>query len=271
MAFLVDPDVAARVGRLELGWSPSGFDRFGVSRDHLARFFSVLGWLYRNYFSVTVSGIEHVPGHGRAMLVGNHSGGVALDGTIVLASLVFEMEPPRLGHAMADKFINRLPFASAWSNRTGQLTGLPEHALKLLEAERLLVVFPEGARGTAKLFPERNSLVEFGSGFLRHALETRTPIIPFAFVGGGEAVPTVANLYRLGGLLGVPYLPITPWLAPVPRPTSLQIYFGEPLRYDGSGAESDEVVTGWVDEVKAAIGRLLADGVALRRRGEAVR
>jgi 1-acyl-sn-glycerol-3-phosphate acyltransferase len=206
------------------------------------------------------------------MLVGNHSGGVALDGAMVLAALFFEREPPRLGHGMAEKFLNQLPFASAWSSRLGQLTGLPEHAIQLLEADRLLMTFPEGARGTAKLYGDRNRLVDFGSGFLRLALETRTPIIPFAFVGGGDAIPTVANLYRVGQLLGMPYLPVTPWIAPLPRPVSLEIYFGEPLRYDGTGSEPDDVIHGWVAEVKGRIAALLDDGVKIRRgRGEAVR
>src|SRR5688500_16552673 len=127
MPLLVDPAIAERVRRIELGWNASGTDAFGVSADLLARFFTILGWLYRRYFDVTVTGLEHVPARGRVMLVGNHSGGVALDGAMVLAALFFELEPPRLGHAMADRFLNQLPFASAWSSRFGQLTGLPEH------------------------------------------------------------------------------------------------------------------------------------------------
>lgn len=272
MSLLINPAVAARVRQLELDWGPAGTDSFGVSADHLATFFSVLGFFYRTYFRVSVSGLENVPPRGRAMLVGNHSGGVALDGAMVLAALFFDMEPPRLGHGMAEKFINAMPIASTWSSRTGQLTGLPEHAVRLLEADRLLMVFPEGARGTAKLYGDRNSLVEFGTGFLRLALETGTPIVPFAFVGGGDAIPTVANLYRVGRLLGVPYLPITPWLVPLPRAVPLEIYFGAPMTFRGTGGESDELIAGWVDEVKGQIGRLIDDGVRIRRgRGEAVR
>jgi 1-acyl-sn-glycerol-3-phosphate acyltransferase len=96
-----------------------------------------------------------------------------------------EMDPARLGQGMAEKFLNMLPFASEWSSRCGQFTGLPEHAERLLNDERLLMVFPEGARGTAKLYWERYSLVGFGTGFIRLALATHTPVIPFAFIGGG--------------------------------------------------------------------------------------
>ena len=58
-----------------------------------------------------------------------------------------------------------------------QFLGRHLYAERLLHDDRLLMVFPEGARGTAKLYWERNSLVEFGSGFVRLALATNTPII----------------------------------------------------------------------------------------------
>ena len=112
---------------------------------------------------------------------------------MVIASCFLEMNPPRLAQGMVDKFINEFPFASLWSNKTGQFTGLPEHAIRLLEEDRLLMVFPEGARGTAKLWKERYSLVDFGTGFMRLALKTKTPIIPFGFLGGGDAIPTIST------------------------------------------------------------------------------
>jgi 1-acyl-sn-glycerol-3-phosphate acyltransferase len=196
------------------------------------------------------------------MLVGNHSGGVALDAAMVIASCFLELEPPRLAQGMAEKFINRFPFASVWASRCGQFTGIPEHAQRLLEDDRLLLVFPEGARGTAKLWKERWSLVDFGTGFVRLALRTRSPIVPFAFVGGGDAIPTITNLYRIGKLLGVPYVPVTPWIVPLPRPVKLSIHYGEPLLFDGSGSEDDDVVRGYVEQVKSRIAGLIEQGRA---------
>jgi 1-acyl-sn-glycerol-3-phosphate acyltransferase len=166
---------------------------------------------------------------------------------------------------MAEKFLGRLPFSSFLTARAGHLTGLPEHATRLLEDERLLMVFPEGARGTAKLYGDRNTLVRFGSGFMRLALQTRTPVVPFAFLGGGEAIPTVVNLVRLGRRLGVPYLPVTPWLVPLPRPVPLEIYVGEPMSFPGAGNEEDEVVDAWVDQVKNRIAGMIDSGARRRR------
>jgi 1-acyl-sn-glycerol-3-phosphate acyltransferase len=259
-----DPDVAARVKKLDLDFGPHGIDRYGTDQEELARFFTGLGWLYHRYFQVHVFGAEHVPARGRAMLVGNHSGGIAVDGAMVLASVFFDKEPPRLAQGMAEKFLARFPFASLVTSRIGQYTGLPRHAAQLLEDERLLMVFPEGTRGTAKLYPERDSLVRFGTGFLRLALETKSPIIPFGFVGAGEAIPTIANLYNLGKVMGLPYVPITPWILPVPRRTEFQLVYGAPMTFDGDGTEEDQVVETWVEQVKARIAGLIKQGRDVR-------
>jgi 1-acyl-sn-glycerol-3-phosphate acyltransferase len=259
---MADDDIAARVDGLELHFDARGLDPYGISKWHLTVAFKALAFLYRRYFQVSCAGISHIPPRGRAMLVGNHSGGVALDAAMVVASCFLELEPPRLAQGMAEKFINRFPFASVWASRCGQFTGIPEHAQRLLEDDRLLLVFPEGARGTAKLWKERWSLVDFGTGFVRLALRTRSPIVPFAFIGGGDAVPTITNLYRIGKLLGVPYVPLTPWIVPLPRPVKLSIHYGEPFLFDGSGSEDDDVVRGYVEQVKSRIAGLIEQGRA---------
>jgi 1-acyl-sn-glycerol-3-phosphate acyltransferase len=269
LSLFIDDEVRERLERLEIPFNRYGVDPYGIEKPYLARFYSALRLFYRSYFSVSVSGLEHVPRSGRVMLVGNHSGGVALDAAMVVASLFFDLEPPRLAQGMAEKFINRFPFASLWSNKLGHFTGLPETAIRLLEDDRCLLVFPEGARGTAKLYRERHSLVQFGSGFVRLALRAKAPIVPFAFVGGGEAIPTIVNSYTLGKLLGVPYVPLTPWGAAVPLPVALAIEYGEPMRFEGTGAEDDEVIAAHVDEVKSRIAALIERG-RRRRAGEVV-
>jgi 1-acyl-sn-glycerol-3-phosphate acyltransferase len=261
MPLLVSDDVLARVKRIELPWNRHGLDPYGARQVDVARMFTVLGFLYRRYFRVRVEGIGHVPGRGRAMLIGNHSGGWAVDALMVLASIFYEMDPPRLAQGMVEKFLTRLPFVAASSLASGQLTGLPEHAERLLLDDRLLMVFPEGARGTAKLYHERNTLVRFGTGFLRLAMQTKTPIIPFGFVGGGEAVPTILNLYKLGKLLGVPYIPVTPYLVPFPKPVAMRVEYGEPMVFEGTGSEDDEVIFEHVEKVMDRISVLIERGV----------
>lgn len=259
-------EVQKRIQRLELPFNASGFDAYGVSTWHLQRAGVVLGHIYRDYFSVECEGIEHVPARGRAMLVSNHSGGYAIDASMLATACFFELEPPRLAHGMADKFISQLPFLAEWASRVGQITGLPEHARRLLRDDRLLMVFPEGTRGTAKLYKQRHELLRFGSGFVRLAIETRTPIVPTAVLGGGDAVPTVANLYRLGKLIGLPYIPITPYLLALPLPVKIVVRFGAPLEFEGSGSEDEQQIQSKVEEVKQQILKLMAAGKEGNRR-----
>ncbi|MEM1033564.1 MAG: lysophospholipid acyltransferase family protein [Myxococcota bacterium] len=258
-------EVNERLKHLELPFNRFGVDKYGVSRRHLRPGIVALTWLYRNYFDVHVHGIHHVPGRGRAMLVGNHSGGVALDAAVVATSMFWEKDPPRLAQGMAEKFMAKVPFFSSWTHRWGQFTGLPEHAEQLLRDDRLLMVFPEGARGTQKLYSERHSLVRFGTGFVRLALKTKSPIVPLAFLGGGEAIPTIYNSKRLGKILGAPYVPVTPYGLTLPLPVRLDVIYSEPMVFAGHGNEEDEVIFGYVDEVKARVASLIEEGRRLRR------
>jgi hypothetical protein len=98
-------------------------------------------------------------------------------------------------------------------------------------------------------------------------MKMKTPIVPFAFLGGGDAVPTISNAYTLGKLLGVPYIPITPWIVAMPIPAKLEIYYSAPMRFEGTGSEEDEVVAGYVDQVKSRIAQLIDVG-RKRRKGE---
>lgn len=262
---LVLPEVAAQIPKLDIPFSRYGLDRYGISREHVALFFSLLGWFYRHYFKVSVHGIDHVPDRGRTMLVGNHSGGFAVDGAMILTSLILDKHPPRLAFGMAEKFLGRWPVFAPWLSRVGQLTGLPEHAEQFLADDRALMVFPEGARGTAKLYWQRYDLVRFGTGFMRLAMQTGTPIVPVAFIGGGEVLPTIYNAKTLGRLVGAPYVPVTPYLLAIPRPRPCHIHYGEAMRFDGDGTEPDEVIERNVDQVKSRIEALIEEGRQVRR------
>ena len=264
MAWLPATDEAKeRVQRIDLPFNEYGLDRFGVSRDHLAAFYSLLAPFHRLYFRLNSHGTEHVPERGRALLIGNHSGGLPIDAGMLLASLFYDFEPPRYVHGMVEYFAQKWPFVSTWFSRLGQLPGLPEHAIRILEADRMLMVFPEGARGTGKLYKDRYKLVRFGTGFMRIALRTGSPIVPFAFIGGEEAIPTLFHID--GRFVGAPYIPVTPYLLPLPRPIRCEVHYGEPLRFEGDGTESDQVIQGFVDVVRERISALIVRGRESRR------
>lgn len=265
MALLVDPEIEERVGQLRLPFNRYGLDKYGISREHLVRFYTALGWFYEHYFRVRTAGIEHVPDEGRALLIGNHSGGLPVDAGMVITSLLLDHEPPRHCHAMVEYFVARWPFVANFYNRVGQFTGLPEHARRFLEDDRVVVAFPEGARGVGKLYRDRYTLVRFGTGFMRLAMSTNTPIVPFAFIGGEEAIATMFHLKRLAKLVGAPYIPVPPQIVPLPLPVRCAIHYGAPMVFEGDGNESDQVINDNVEQVKHAIRTLIAEGLEARK------
>ncbi|MBK6578547.1 MAG: 1-acyl-sn-glycerol-3-phosphate acyltransferase [Sandaracinaceae bacterium] len=264
VSFLRDPQIERNVNRLPITFDSHGVDRFGVDKEWLIRAYSPFAHMYRSYLNVTTFGMEHVPKTGRGLLIGNHSGGIGADAAMTMTSLLMNHDAPRLAHGMAEYFFNTWPFASQLMNRTGHLTGLPEHAEMLLEAGRIVVAFPEGARGTAKLYRDKYKLVRFGTGFVRLALKMKTPIYPFAFIGGEEAFPTLFHIKGLNKLIGAPYVPVAPQLVIWPLPVSCQIHFGAPLQFEGDGSETDEVIQGYVERVKESIHGLIETGLAAR-------
>lgn len=267
LSMLDNPEIAERVDRLDVPFNRYGLDPYGVSKSHLSYIFKFVEPFYRQYFSVDCYGFDRIPDAGdAAMLVGNHGGGVPVDAAMLLSACFFELEPPRLVHGMVDKFANRWPVVSQWFNRIGQFTGLPEHAVRLLRDGRLLMVFPEGTRGTGKLYKNRYELQRFGTGFMRIALKSGAPIVPFAFVGGEEALPTVFHLERIANILGIPYIPVPPHLLPIPLPVHCEFHVGEPMHFDGDGSEADETIERYIDQVKRRIDELIERGREHRQR-----
>ncbi len=59
--------------------------------------------------------------------------------------------------------------------------------------------------------------------------------------------------------------PVTPWLLPLPRPMKLEVHYGEPFRFEGTGSEDDDVIRGHVEKVKSSIAALIEKGRASRR------
>jgi 1-acyl-sn-glycerol-3-phosphate acyltransferase len=150
--------------------------------------------------------------------------------------------------------------------RGGATLGDPTNCKNLLEDEQAILVFPEGVRGSGKAWGQRYQLQRFGRGFLRLALQTKTPIVPIGVVGGEESLISLKNWEGLAKLLGAPYIPI-PALLPIlglgsflPMPVKFYLRFGEPLVFDGPHDDEDSVIDGKVTVVKRAITALIAQG-----------
>jgi 1-acyl-sn-glycerol-3-phosphate acyltransferase len=261
----LDPGFLEKLKALPTRQNEFGYDSFGFSRDEAKVGILIAHFLYRSYFRVAAHGVERVPA-GRVLLVSNHSGQLPFDAVGIAGALMFDHDPPRLVRAMVEKYAQTVPFVSYLFARWGQINGTPENCRRLLEDEEAILVFPEGARGIAKPFTQRYQLQPFGHGFLRLALETRTPIVPIAVVGAEEQAPAfnVAPLARLFGAPAFPVQPLPPFIPIIPYPVKYRVYFGDPLRFTGDPDDEDEVLDDKVREVKNEIQVLLRDGLRAR-------
>ena len=266
----LDAQIGERLARIPTSLNEYGVDRFGMEPQSVRRQLLPGALLYRRYFRVETSGIERVPA-GRVLLIANHAGQLPFDAMMLSVAMLLEAEPPRLARGLGEYWIPRLPFVSSAATRMGGLVGTPVNCRALLDAEECVMVFPEGVRGMNKTYRERYRLQRFGTGFVRLALETRTPIVPVGIVGSEEQQPGLFDVKPLARLLGMPAFPITPTfplLGPLglfPLPVKYRIHFGEPLRFAGSAAEEDAGIEARVAEVRTAIDKLLEAGRRQRK------
>ncbi len=241
-----------------------GVDPFGFSLDYALSAIGPFLWLYKNYFRCETYGVDKVPA-GRVLLVANHSGQLPVDGAMIGVAMLTEAQPPRAIRSMVEKWVPTLPFVSTFFARVGQIVGTPENCRRLLERDETILVFPEGLKGISKLYPQRYQLQEFGLGFMRLALETNTPIVPIAVIGGEEQAPAIMNLKPVAKLLGFPVMPVTPYGAPFPLPVKYRLHFGDPLFFTGPADDDDAELEKKVKVVKASIQTMIEQGLKQRK------
>ena len=261
-----DPELIARIDAIPRdNLNEFGVDPFGYDPEALKLVAPVAAWFYRHYFRCEVHGMENVPESGRFLLIGNHSGQLPFDAFMIASAMLLDAPNPRVMRSMVERWSAELPFISSLFVRMGQVVGDPAVCRMLLRSDEAVLVFPEGARGINKLFAQRYQLSEFGHGFMRLALQTRSPIVPVALVGAEEQAPSVADIKPLARAMGLPAFPlIVPQLLPLPLPVKYRIWFGEPLYFEGDGDDDDDVVAAHVKKVRHTIQRMLEHGLMQR-------
>jgi 1-acyl-sn-glycerol-3-phosphate acyltransferase len=166
--------------------------------------------LVRMTFRVRVSGVEHVPLNGPAILAFNHVS--ALDGPIIAIEVARRIKRESRFLVAAEFFRKR---SVGWilrrydqiPIRRGERDGPAlDEALIAVKGGALLGVAPEGT-----VNPEPSSLMRIRSGVARIALPTGAPVIPVGIWGSQRRWPRSGLTWR------------RPWR------TSLGIAFGDPL------------------------------------------
>jgi 1-acyl-sn-glycerol-3-phosphate acyltransferase len=238
-------------------------DEFGFDPDLTKTLvYPVLRLLYQHYFRVEVSGVQHLPRNGPALIVANHSGTVPVDATMLSLAVHDETPDHRHLRLLGADLVFRLPIFSELARKAGSTLACNPDAERLLRAGEYVGVFPEGFKGIGKPYHERYKLQRFGrGGFVSAALRTGTPIVPAAIVGAEEIYPIIGNIKPLARVTGLPFVPITPlfpWLGPlgmIPLPSKWLMAFGEPIDTTPYADEVDDpiVIFNLADQVRETI------------------
>jgi 1-acyl-sn-glycerol-3-phosphate acyltransferase len=206
-------------------------------------------FFYRYWFRCEVEGIENVPATGGALLVSNHSGALPPDAAMIARSVKEEHPHPRPVNITVEHFFKGYPGFSMLIPKLGCVAAHPANVHRLLyDEEQLVLVFPEGRKGTEKLYKNRYRLRRFGrGGFVEAAMRARAPIVPVCVVGAEEAAPIFAHLSPLQKLTGLIYAPLTPTFPHFGLlgmlgylPAKFHIRFLDPIHFDDEDLHQDK-------------------------------
>jgi 1-acyl-sn-glycerol-3-phosphate acyltransferase len=236
----------------------------------------LLDFYYRYWFRVEVEGIENVPAEGGALLVSNHSGALPPDAPMIMQALRNEHPARRPLYMLGEHWFKGYPGVGMLTNKIGLVAAHPANAQRLLGDEgKLVLVFPEGQKGSRKLYWQRYRLRRFGrGGFVKTALRAGVPIVPIAVIGAEEAMPIFAHVPFLERLTGLIYFPINHAFphfglaaAGMYLPAKFKIRFLEPISLEGHGpdaAEDLEFVRSLSEEVRERIQAQVDDLISSR-------
>jgi 1-acyl-sn-glycerol-3-phosphate acyltransferase len=263
------PEELRRVDEAVVHINSAGYDEWGLDPETIKVALSATRWLYRDYFRVETVGIENVPA-GRVLVIANHGGQLPIDAAVVAMSLLLEAMPARIARGMVERWAPSLPFVSTFFARCGQVTGDQRTCRDMLEREQCVMVFPEGTGGSGKTIFHRYELQRFGTGFVRLALETRSPIVPVAVIGAEETYPSLYDFKWLAKKFRAPYIPVTPFfpflgpLGMIPLPCRITLRYGKPIFFDANPDVSDAEVERMVETVKDSMRHEIQAGLKKR-------
>ena len=236
---------------------------------------TLVDFFYRYWFRAEVEGIENVPAAGGALLASNHSGALPPDAAMIAKAIKEEHPHPRPLNITVEHFFKGYPGFSMLIPKIGCVAAHPANVHRLLfDEDQLVLVFPEGRKGTEKLYKDRYRLRRFGrGGFVVAAMRARAPIVPVCVVGAEEAAPVFAQLGLFKRLTGLLYFPITPTFPHFGLlgmlgylPAKFKIRFLDPIAFDEEGLHEDKALVQTVaHDIRARIQENLWDMLAHRR------
>jgi 1-acyl-sn-glycerol-3-phosphate acyltransferase len=247
-------------------------DAFGMDRDYIEFCGKTLfNFLCRYYWRIETLGLEHVPQQGRAILVGTHRGFMPWDAVMTLHLIV--RNTGRVPRFLCHPGLLKFRVMANVITRLGGVLACRENAERILAADALLGILPEGVEGAFSLYRDAYRIASFGrDDFVKMALRHRAPIIPFVIVGNAEILPMFARIKSRWWTkhLDWPYFPISTFpIVPFPLPSKWHMRFLAPINvhedYPPEAARDRSVVKAISLKVRTAMQGALDEMLARRR------
>lgn len=145
----------------------------------------------RRLHDYSVEGLEHVPQHGPALVVFNHS--LATYDILLFGASVY-LATGRLINSLADRAIFSTPGLAHAARKFGAVQGEPHTARALLDAGRLVGVAPGGMREALRSSNHKYQL-EWSTrfGFAKLAIATQAPVLLAACPAADDIFDVVGN------------------------------------------------------------------------------
>lgn len=220
--------------------------------------------LAHGWFSLRIEGVEHLADAGRALVVGNHNGGIMGPDLFCTMPTLWRALGPRTPlYAMAHDFaMRRVIPLGRMLQRIGAMRADPANAVRVLEERGSVLVYPGGDLDAFRHFSRRDQIV-FGrrTGFVRVAQRARAPIVPIVAYGAhrsaiilheGEGIARAlgleawSRLQRFPIALALPWgICLGPWVPYFPMPFPIRLRALAPIEVSpdvDAAAIRDEVV-----------------------------
>lgn len=218
--------------------------------------------LMSQYFRLTIEGEENIPREGRALICPNHSGFSGFD-ALMLAHQI-RKGSGRVARILTHHlwFINKTTTLVA--NKLGFVEATFANGLKFLGKNQLVVLFPEGEYGNFKPTSKAYRLQEFKRGFVRMALQSKSPIIPTLVIGAEETHINLSRL-RLPNQLRHLILPLP--LNLIPLPARWKMKFLDPiyLPFKPEAADDSDLVHEICGDIRERMQRAINQELAKRK------
>ena len=229
-----------------------------------------LAALCRMWWRIDVVGRERLPA-GPALVVANRGSALLPYDALMAAVALGGGDASRARvRPFVDEWLLGLPIVGGLLASLGAEAVSPARVRRVLAAGESAVVLPEGRDAVARSYAAAYRVGRFArTAILRVAVEAGVPIVPLAIIGVDEVHPVLARIPvpRLLSALGLPAVPLTPTVLPLP--TKWTLFVGDPLdtgaQYPSDAARDPAVSRALAAQVRERLQGLVSDGLRRRR------